>query len=387
MRLFKLLLAIVLILALISSGTVYAEGRHWVYDELAAFKQVILPFADTIPVNGIISKDEWEAVSTQVFDETKLDQPILIHNWAALLKLVMDIPKDRLEQFLHVYVYGLADGDTIKREDAVGGMVKLMTLNYISGSATYEEIKDSEALKDMKEVDSRQEMLVRTAYHDGALDGTVKDYFRPKDRLTNAEAVSMLYRVVKKHDIHPKVLIALGQNHWAGSEIKQYMRLYKGNEALTDFIENSIYGDMGATGKPAFDKPVPVKEWNDLLMGFLTFDSSKYDQKFLESYTFGLSKDGYISRGAAVAGLMKLGGLANIVQMKDASEQQRNNAAAYFSDYDRAFDMSKLAIAYNEGMLKGCGDQTFQPERLLTNGEAAVLAARIYVKYVGIKAH
>ena len=359
------------------------DKEHWVIKELAEYKQFIVLLRDSsIAGKGPITLEEWEQIHSTVLDAEKLDEPINIDHWCTLLKMAFDQDKPKSPDMLKMYVYGLADAKKITRQDAVGGLVKLLTMGYISGSATAEELAASHVLKDLKDADFRQENLIRKAYSEGLLDAATTEFFRPKDHLTNAEAISMVYRVMKKY--MRKTVITLDHlgGHWAVPHIKDVAELARKRESLAVAVGGLVAHDKSLSVPAAvLDAPISVKEWNDLIMNILAFDKAKYDDSFLQNYTYGIAKDGRITRGAAVAGLVKLLHASEAVAWRDATPKERELAGSSFKDYQQSFDASKLAIALTENLVTGYENQTFGPDRPLTRGEALTLAGRIIKRY------
>jgi hypothetical protein len=394
MKLLKSILPIVLVLTLIVGGGVFADEKkevketHWVYDELADFKQRIFPIVSSINnhEHKTITKEEWMSVYANVLNDEKLDEPIQIYHWTALIKMVLGLPEDQTNQLLDMYAYQLAMGNEILREDAVGGLVKLLTIDYISGSSTADDLKGSEALKDLEQISEKQKTLVQMAYVEGILDGTTIGHFRPKDKLTNAEAISILYRVIKKYDtLYVKTLI-WPQSHWSVFEVEAHLEKVKPRGELLNLISNLIKGNnKDGESQNNLNKPINIKDWNDLLEITLDLEHSKYKRSDRETYTYGLSESGHITRDKAVAGIMKLLIVADVKSGKDISRDAYHDeqvaAASAFIDFDQVWDKSKFSIAYSEGLIFGSEERKFYPNKLLTNAEAMVLIARIAKKY------
>ncbi|MFZ5644808.1 MAG: S-layer homology domain-containing protein [Bacillota bacterium] len=381
MKIFRHTITLALIISLLTSGTSFAAEKHWVYDELAEFKQLILPVVKTIPANEIASEAEWKSVHTAVLNEERLEAPILARDWAIMLKMILGLPETQTGQLLNMYVFGLTNDDYILREDAVGGLVKLLTLGYIKGSGSPEELKDSNYLKDIGTVSEMQDVLVRKAYCEGLLDSSVKDYFRPRDRLTNAEAASMLNKVIKKYDIHLKLNVVLSHKHWATGEIAGLAAINKNNTELVNILEMILYDDKHQNNPYIFDDPITDDNWNSILFTALNLKDSKYEKDFLEGYTYGLAENGYVPRDKAFAGMMKLLHASEKVKGRDATDEERKAAGLRFNDYNTAFDTSKLAICLSEDLVSGYTDGSFRPKQPLTNAEAVALIARILKKY------
>lgn len=379
MRNLRYVIALTFFMSIFMWGTSTAAEEHWVNDELAGFKQLIYPVVKTVPSNGIASEAEWESVNTNFVNEEKLDKPIFARDWAIMLKMILDLPEAQTEQLLKMYVYGLTDDEHILREDAVGGLVKLLTIDYIKGSGSAEELKPANNLKDIGEVSEMHEVLVRIAYCEGILDSTVKDFFRPKDELTNSEAVSMLYKVIRKYDIRLKTKVILKQQHWASGPIKVLAGRTKNNTQLANIIEDILYDD-NANNPYVLDEPIRDENWNNLLAAVLKQNEPKYEKETFEGYTYGLAENGYVPRDKAVAGLMKLLDVTERVEARDAADEELKAAALRFSDFNAAFDTSKLAICLSEGLISGYTDGSFKPKQLLTNAEAVTLISKILNK-------
>ncbi len=355
--------------------------RHWVYDELAAFKQLMLPVVQS----STVAEENKNILLHHIFNAAKLDQPIQADHWVFLLGTVLELPAEKSEQLLDMYAYGLSTGNEIKREDAAGGLVKLLTLRYLSGQTSAADLEPAKVLKDLDIISDRQSVLVQKAYCEGILDSTVKDMFRPADRLTNAEAVSVLYRVMQKYHIDLNDTGSNGysstQQHWADRELEAAAAKAKKKAERINGVERIIQAKGADESVKSLDSPITIDKWNELLFYTLNLEEATYEKSFLESYTYGLTNDKYVTRASAVAGMVKLLHASEKVGWRDATEDQKAAAAAYFTDYSKFRDQSKLSIAFAEGLITGFKDCSFKPEKKLTNGEALVLMLRIIHKY------
>lgn len=358
---------LILLLSLFLNSFVLAAGeRHWVYDELAEFKQHLLQY------QASVSREEWMSVHSMVLSEDALDNPIRIWNWATLLKMILVSGEGKSPELLDMYVYGLSNGREIYREDAAGGLVKLLTLKYVSGSGTADDLKPSLELEDLEMISDRQRVLVQMAYCEGILDSQTKNRFRPQAYLTNGEAVSILNRVINKYQIKKE---HTGGMHWA----------QKGFGMLTGTLkegEPRFYIMKEITSSVMLDQPIGIKQWNELVLTTLNLKNGKYAVEFLEGYTMGLADKGQIKRDRAVAGLVKLLHAAELLKGRDARAEEIEKLRSCFSDVLKVFDVSKLAIAFSEGLIGGYGDGTFRPDQELTNAEALILLNRVYEKYI-----
>lgn len=368
-----LVLAMVFVFSFSSIGT--ASGPdHWVYEELPEFKQLIHPLFNQSIDNRIITPEEWKSVHTNVLNDLKLDDPIQIGDWATMLKFTVGLPEEQTEEWLQMYVYGLSTGSEITREDAVGGLVKLLTYRHISGSAGPDIFKASEFLEDLDEIDERQKGLVQIAAYYGLLDGSTITAFRPKDLLTNAEAVSILYRVLRKLSPKVELLKVWPQDRWSFHVVHQFSAANHPKQlTLLQQISNII--DNG--GKAKLSESVSAEVWHALLEVALTSADTKNDINTIANYTIGLSEKGSVTRDKAVAEMMWLLLIAgDPMAQGDASEEELKAVSQAFEDLDEAFDRSKLAMAYHLKLISGYPDKRFHPKKRLTNEEAVVLAIR-----------
>lgn len=192
-----------LLLALVLPTSVYANDAEliWIKSELAPFKQLLVPARElTLHGRGPISVEEWEKFNSETLDVLKLNEPISTSNWATLMKLAVQMPEDAKQRALtlQAYVDDFNQQGFIHREDAVGGMVKLLSLRTMNASSHEGDPDPQLALKDVSDINAKQLGLFHIAYREGLLDSFVKDQFRPKDLVTHREAVSMAYRILQK---------------------------------------------------------------------------------------------------------------------------------------------------------------------------------------------
>lgn len=354
-----------------------SESKHWVYDELTDFKQNLYP---------VTGKD---SIQKFILGEEYLDQPIKVNDWAILLNAVLRLPSESKDSLLRMYVYDLATEDEITREDAVGGMVKLLTIQYLSGSVTAEELMPAEALKDLHAISERQETLVRLAYSEGLVDSNTTVYFRPQERLTVAEAVSMLNKIILKFNISYDDALKddiqessqskdISKNvYWLEAVINQYRNSLQINLKLLETVEYVLLDGSAVYEKEICNEAVSSEKWSEVLKLVLQIE----DDMVLHSYTAGLVEGDKIPRGVAVAGMIKLLHYNGMIIGRDASAQERSEAANAFTDYNDAFDTSKLAIAYSEKLIAGYPGQSFRPKQNITKGEALILMIRIMEKF------
>jgi len=369
-----------------------ANDKHWVYSELTDFKQRINPCMGYQGTYSLFSEDEIEIIHKFVLNEDCLDKPINTRHWAVLLNAVLKLPDTEMEKLLDLYVYNFADGDEIAREDAVGGMVKLLSVKpFINASGTMEELEPAKALRDLPDISERHDILVRIAYCNGLLDSNTFEFFRPRDKLTYAEAISMLYRVITKYDITfdqidknelqepPVPTDEKAQSVWIDKELQSYRDKLQNKLVKLKTAESILLDGRAGDDESLIYMPVTMEKWSETLKHVLEID----DEKVLQSYTYDLTMDKTVPRDIAVAGMLKLLHYKGIIEGRDASEKELSEAAAYFSDFNGAFDISKLAIAYNEGLVRGYPDRTFRPNQALTNGEALMLMLNVIDKCIG----
>lgn len=336
-----------------------ADQPHWVDTELAAYKQEVLPYKDAAGVSAPITSEEWKVFYTEVLDSSKLDQPISTANWATGLKMAIDLPTGQKNAWIEGYVDGLADGKVMSRENAVGGMVKLLTGSYIKGSWSSTEMFSVSGLKDFTEISEKHIGLVQIAGALSLLDSTVTTSFRPKDKLTNAEAISMLHHVYALAYKAPK----LPEGHWLDKELSQ---AYGAGTLTKPFLKvlNRVFKDqMNA------DQNISAENWQSMLLAGLP--SYAGDKEASIPVTLGWSQDGGILRDRAVAGLVKLSGMSG-----EPTESARKKVALVFRDLQEAYDQGAIIQALYSGILEGREGDAFGVHGYLTNAEAAALIAR-----------
>jgi len=104
-----------------------------------------------------------------------------------------DKEKDYKDYWIEQYTMGANEEEYIKREDAIGGLIKILSMfKDIKMSGDY---KDIELLKqnftDVDEISDRQLSLIAIAYRDDII-GFHENKIRPKDYLTYGEALADL---------------------------------------------------------------------------------------------------------------------------------------------------------------------------------------------------
>jgi hypothetical protein len=369
MRVKIVLMLLVLLFSINGMVVAAAEESHWVDNELKDYKQLLVLAKDSSTAQGPVTTEEWKSFHDNVLNAAKFNEPIEIYHWATGLKMALDMPKEKIDTLLQMYVYGLAESypKGIRREDAVGGLVKLLTISHLKGSWSGEELKPAEAIKDVDMISGRQKVLVQIAYIEGILDTNTKETFRPQDKLTHAEAISMLYKVMKKYDSKHDSL-KWSTTHWSTKELKSFYERGTSPKPLLAWM------DLHLQSEARLGQSIAIADWHELLMVALgKSDVSKPSQD--TNYTYGLAQGQTISRDRAVAGIMKLWG-----ESRDATQAEKDAVANRFADYAKAFDLSKLALANQVGLIEGYDGGLFGSGRDLTYAEAAVLAMRIVEK-------
>lgn len=365
-------ISIIFMICILFVNTAGASGgSHWVYEELSDFKQRILPLIDQAIQKDSVTKEEFMSVHAEVLNDSELDNSIAIYHWASLLKITLQLPADKADSLLNMYVYAFADRNQIYREDAIGGMVKLLTLNHIKGSASAEDLKASEVLSDLDTIHEKQRTLVQMAYQEGLLDGSVEGSFRPKDKLTNAEAISLMYRVLTNLDpiIEKEVPVPVKApiNHWFLSQLSKFIKDSDVNEELKHLIQKMYENEVQLK---RLNNTITIENWDKLMRVTLDLQS---DESKLKPYTFGLTENNFITRDMAIIPITKL----RVADPRNPSDSEKAAASKAFTDFHEAYDPDKLAIAYQSGLIQGYPDSTFRPKQYLTYAEAFSLIIRM----------
>lgn len=179
----------------------HAAEAHWVEPELKTYKQMIMPYKDGSSMDGPVTREEWNSFYFYVLNPARYDEPVDIGNWATMIKMGVQLPKGKENDLIAGYVYDLAPkyAQHVNRETAVGGLIKLLTFSIVQGSGGNNQLDASKVFLDFKDIREMHQGLVQSAYRDGLLDSTTTTNFRPKDNLTNAEAISIMAKVMNKY--------------------------------------------------------------------------------------------------------------------------------------------------------------------------------------------
>lgn len=171
-------------------------------------------------------------------------------------------------------------------------------------------------------------------------------------------------------DVEVKIL----HENWAQAEFQQY------SEQLGKKLDRmkTVEAILGDNTNELLDRPISVDQWHDLVAATLQIQ----DEEALRDYTYGLTENENIPRGAAITGLVKLLHHTGMISGTDATNDEYEQTDNAFTDYDMVFDTSKLAIAYKERLVIGYEDHTFKSQRFLTKGEAMALMVRVIKKYL-----
>ncbi len=364
-------LIIIIITAIASTSIGFAdsgEENHWANDECIYLKEFITEMKPNILDQKDIAfpAEDLDILLKEIFNKEKLDTPITVDNWAKLIQIILKLPENDTDKLLEMYVFGLSNDNEIRREDAVGGLVKLLSIDYLDAQVDYNDFqKFKAAIKDTKDISEKQNGLICIAYKKGILDTTVDTEFRPKELLTNAEAISTLYHVVERYNID-----AAGdkQPDWALEKINEF-EISRSRELQIIKILRGFGEDLG------FDQPVHIKSWY-LIMEELISLKNPLAREYIKNYTFDLSDDDYIARENALISIMKL----VPADPRDATAKELSDAEGHFKDFKDIKDTSKVSQAYTQGLVNGYPDHTFRPKEKITYGEAAIIMIRLLNK-------
>jgi len=364
-RVVGLLIAALVLFAVAIPVRAAAADEHWVLDEMASFKRMIAPAAETASAVGPITQEEWRSFHETALNEQNLDKPIDIGHWATLLKLTVRMPKDRIDFLLEGYAYTFDKQGRIEREDAVAGLVKLLSVETMQATWSHGEADPSKTIRDAADVDDMQLGLFYIAYREGILDAKVTDAFRPKEWLTNAEALSMASRVVSKFGAPVGYDVFWPENHWSAAEMKTYLRDFWRIPFMAKYVSPR---KMPVAER--LDRPISPEDWHQMLVqiGSLPPGVSAED---VRRYTTDLAEDGRIERGHAIAALIRLYG-----PQREATPEELAAYRERFADAAAASEPGKLAIAASLGLARGEASGLMRPDGPLTVAEAYVLAVR-----------
>lgn len=342
------------------------EQKHWVDAELTEFKQLILPKLNEALRSRLVTEEEWKSATFTVLNREDIDEPISIGHWATLLKVCLGLQTDQTDSLLMTYVYQFDFNGQLHREDAMAGLVKLLTVKHISGSATAEELEPAYALKDLSEVSEMQLELVKKAYVLGLLDGTVGHEFRPKDILTHAEAISSMYRVLVRLQDHEPHSSRWESTHWAVNELRVFREVSGKKAAVADRLLKEFHIEEMDP-----NQAMPVKYWNDMLLRSLEMFGHIIEKETAAAYTYKAADGEYIARDKAVASILKL-----YPNTLETTQEQKDAAKLAFKDYQDASDPDLLAQAKHQNLVAGYNGR-FYPNRHITVAEAVMFIYRL----------
>lgn len=352
------LLLLCLLLALPGRSLAADDSKHWVYPQFKDYKQLIVPYKGNSSVKGPITREEWIAFTNSVLDPAQWDEPILINNWSTMLKMGIELPWGKEDFFLNDTVYNEVSmyAKHISRETAVGGVIKLMSLSILRASWDNPQIDAAKVFSDFSETDEKYTGLVRVAYCENLLDNADPLRFRPKDMLTNAEAISIMDKVMNKYErVDP--LLRLPPEHWAATELKLLHDGHYFTRSMQQRLQAALTGDT----------PIQVELWRDAVEAVLRTTPSQTSAYWNKAVDPANS----LTRDQALADVI---GLA--WPNRKVNEKERQEAALAFADYAESADPMTLAAAYSLGIIKGDGTE-YEPRRQLTCAEAMVLLSRV----------
>ncbi|NQX58273.1 hypothetical protein [Paenibacillus qinlingensis] len=193
-----ILLALMLVMLPLRS---FAAESHWVEPEMKNYKQQIVPYKDGSSMEGPITREEWNSFYFYVLNPARYDEPIDIGNWATMMKMGVQLPKGKEDDLIAGYIYDLAPkyAQHVNRETAVGGLIKLLSFSIVQGGGANNQLDTRQVFLDFKDIREMHQGLVQSAYQYGLLDSASTTYFRPKDNLTNAEAISIMHKVMNRY--------------------------------------------------------------------------------------------------------------------------------------------------------------------------------------------
>lgn len=136
-----------------------------------------------------------------------LNRPVTVAEWNSLVAAVFRQKPGKAtyeespDQYnLWIYTGGLATGDYMVREDAIGGLIKLLNVFY---RTAHDKVPHSEGLTrfgDAASLSSHQRVLVGAAAVWGLVGGYPDGTVRPRSLLTVGEAVVLAERVLLQID-------------------------------------------------------------------------------------------------------------------------------------------------------------------------------------------
>lgn len=346
-----------------------------------------------------IGEENKEFLESNLLNNSSPFLPVAAENWEKIVQIIFSF-EDSNKQSLKMYILDFVTDDKIERQYAVSGLMKLLSLRYplsIDGSVT--NLQKSEAISDLNDVDEQHQYLIRQAFCLGFTDFSVdKDrLFRPFDPLNNAEAISMLYRVLSNlglpimeqaEDTDNEQISAeenLQENTLNTSSIESILLEYdnyktslkKSNKTsnkkrlemlqLSEDIIGISYDEFHTV-----DRPLTIEKWAKILNQVFGLDTEEIDP-YLRFET-----DGTLPYDIAAISIFKVSEKLVGYGPRDATEKELQDARVAIPQFDTARDTSKFAQMFSSGLLKGLYDiPGFTPQRPVNKTEALLLVKRM----------
>lgn len=352
-----------------------------------------------------IGEDNKEFLEINLLNNESPYLPVTAENWEKVVQIIFSFHEDE-KQSLKMYIRDFSKDDQIERQYAVSGLMKLLSLKYpLSLGGDEASLQKSEVISDLTDIDDSHQELVRQAYCLGFTDFTVdkNKLFRPFDSLNNAEAVSMLYRILSNLGLpvsdpaeepdNRQIPADEGENlpEVDTNTLTVEKILLEYNEFKAD-LQNSIISSSkkrlellklaeGIIGTDlyeyhAVDKPISIEQWAKLMNQVFGLESNEIDPYL------SMGTDGILVYDIAAISIMKASNKLIGYDPRDATEKELEEARAAIPQFDTARDVSKFAQMFSSGLLEGLYNiPGFTPQRPVSEIEALLLVKRITEMY------
>lgn len=352
-----------------------------------------------------IGEDKKEYLEINLLSNESPYLPVTAENWEKVVQIIFSFHEDE-RQSLKMYIRDFSKDDQIERQYAVSGLMKLLSLKYpLSLGGDEASLQKSEVISDLTDIDDSHQELVRQAYCLGFTDFTVdkNKLFRPFDSLNNAEAVSMLYRILSNLGLPGSVQAAEPDGAQLPANDDENLPEIISNAFSVEVIlleYNEYKADLQNSSKSSLkkrlemllkaediigidfseyyevDQPLMLEQWAKILDQVFALDPGDIDPYL--SFENGGTVSYDIVAISVMSSYKKLVG----AEPGDVDEKELEEARAAIPQFDTSKDTGKFAKMFSSGLLEGLYNiPGFTPQRPVSQFEALLLVKRITEQY------
>lgn len=345
-----------------------------------------------------IGYEDKKFLESNLLDNQYPNLSVPAENLERILQIIFSF-NDSDKQVLKMYINQFASVNKIERQYAVYIIMKLLPSKYpVSFDGSSGNLRKSEVISDLDDIDGNCQDLVRQAFCLGFTDFSVEKnlLFRPFDSLNNAETISMLYRILSNlglpvsnqsevPDGRQKPDENLSENTPIVFSIESILLEYNEYKAALEKSNKSSSKkrlEMLKSAEEIIGKHFSEHHTIDTSLGIIQWEKILSQVFGLESKDIALSLDketnGALSYDIAAISIMMSSGELIGYDPRDATDKELEEARAAIPQFDTARDTDKFAQMFSSGLLDGLYCiPGFTPQRPVSEIEALLLVKRI----------